>query len=259
MADSSLLFTPQFREYCDRYYEKLKPFTASGVMRPFSQKNAKEMLADINQCTEHQLAYIQDFLNRAKADFELHVAKMSHISAKQQKDIDDYRQFFADLEKKAVHASKEKEGKPSQQNSAPSSYKPSPATGQSFYESIMHILGYDATTVGASAMFYLAFAALRFMLMTPYIEQLAEYNAADPSKRFDPNNLTDQQILANLDKDSTRQQIIQAGFLPPPNLAHAFDVEFNNFMQKIGALSKQQMEDRPNQLGRRLTHPVPAA
>lgn len=249
-----MTFTPQFREFCNRYYEKLNPFTVNGAMRPFSQKYAKEMLSDINQCTEHQLAYIQDFLGKAKADFELHVTKMGHISAKKQKDIDDYRQFFADLEKKAVHASKE--GKQSPQNNAPSSYKPSQAAGQSFYESIMHILGYDATTVGASAMFYLAFAALRFMMMTPYIEQLAEYNSADASKRFDPNNLTDAQILANLDKDSTRQQIIQAGFLPRPNLAHAFDVEFNNFMQKIGAISKQQMEDRPNQLGRGLVHPA---
>lgn len=247
-------FTPQFREFCDRYYEKLKPFTANAVMRPFSQKNAKEMLNEVNNATEHQLAYMQDFLNKAKADFEMHVAKMGHISAKKQKDIDDYRQFFADLEKKVVNTSKQ--GKQSPQNNTPSSYKSSQAAGQSFYESIMHILGYDATTVGASAMFYLAFAALRFMMLTPYIEQLAEYNSADANKRFDLNNLTDQQILANLNQDSTREQIIQAGFLPPPNLAHAFDVEFGNFMHKIGAISKQQMEDRPNQLGRGLVHPV---
>lgn len=248
-----MTFTPQFREFCDRYYEKLKPFTASGVMRPFSQKNAKEVLSEVSQCTEHQLAYMQDFLGKAKTNFEMHVAKMSHISAKNQKDIDDYRQFFADLEKKVAGASKA--GKQSSQNNMPSSYRPSPVSGQSFYESIMHILGYDATTVGASAMFYLAFAALRFIMLTPYIEQLAEYNAADAAKRFDPKNLTDQQILANLNQDSTREQIIQAGFLPPPNLAHAFDVEFNNFMHKIGAISKQQMEDRPNQLGRGLIHP----
>lgn len=250
-----MTFTPQFIEFCKKEFGMLKP-VKSGLIRPFSQTDAQKMLKDISNCTSQQLEYIQEKAQKYKNKFNEHVAQLAHISKAKQDEINTYKQFFADLEKKLEQASRDtKNNSNTSQLGSNSSYKPSAPSGQSFYDSIMHILGYDATTVGASAMFFLVFSALRFMVGTPYWAQLAEYNAADAAKRFDPKNLTDEQIKMNLDKNSTRNQVIEAGFLPPPNLAHAFDVEFKTFMQKLGTISKQE-EDRPNQLGRKLLHPT---
>ncbi len=249
-----MTFTPDFIDFCNRHYGKLNPLTPTGAMRDFSQKDTQKILQDLNTCTSYQLEYIQDFAKTAKHNFDAHVAKLRNISAAKQNEINAYKQFFADLEAKLEKVSKDAGNNTNKADSRHSSYKPSALSGQSFYDSIMHILGYDATTVGASAIFFLFFSGLRFVAFSPYFEQLAEYNAVPAARRFNPGNLTTEQIKMNLDEKSTREQIIQAGFLPPPSLAHAFDVEFKTFMQKMGSVSKQE-EERPNQLGRKLIHP----
>jgi hypothetical protein len=248
-------FTPQFIDFCRRNYDKLNPLTSTGEIRPFPKADAVQMLKDLESCNQFQLQYIHEFANKSKIEFVKHVQGLRFISAAKQAEIDAYNQFFADLEKKVEAVSKHSANNPRNTNNTNSSYAVKPLSGQSIYDSMMHILGYDATTVGASAMFFMAFSALRFLVGTPYWEQLAEYNEASPEKRFDPKNLTDKQIEMNLNEDSTIDQILQAGFLPVPNLAHAFDVEFKSYMQKMGNLTKQQSEDRPNQLGYGLLHP----
>ncbi len=129
-----------------------------------------------------------------------------------------------------------------------SSYVPSASPGQSIYESMTYLLGHSPETVGSSAMFFIAFSGLRFILQSAYWEQVAEYHAA-PGLQFNPDKLSIMQIAKGLTKTSTRAKIIQAGFLPKPDLNHALEVELKNFSLKMGNLSEGSKQSALNPLG----------
>lgn len=124
-----------------------------------------------------------------------------------------------------------------------SSYKPKASTGQTYYDSTMHLLGYDATIVGSSAVFFLLFQALRFMLGSCYWEQVAEYNAAPVEARFDRNHITDAQRAQSLSEHSTPEEVLEKGFLPMPTLAQACALELQNLSAKMGGSSHDLVKD----------------
>lgn len=251
-------YTPQFEQYCKNYFTKCIPFGLATNPADFNPANTEKLFEDLDSCTQLQLQFIKDFAKTAKANFNrMYANAVLNNEEAEQKAV--FTKFFKDLDEKLKDCSKtmnkkgSSAGSQGQGQESPSSFKPSAQTGQSFYDSMMHILGYDATTVGASAIFFLAFSALRFLAGSPYWEQMAEYHY-NPAKQFKPNALTEDQIALNLHKDSTRDEIMQAGFLPPPDLASAFNVEFQTFMNKMGKMTKMQ-DNNLNQLGANLLRP----
>lgn len=246
-------YTPQFEQYCKRYFTKYIPFGLDNSLADFTPANVDKLLEDLERCDQLQLQYIKGFTKKAKAEFETAKANCRNLTEEQKLA---YSKFFADLEEKIKKctkvASKKASAAPNQGQQSHSSYKPSAQSGQSFYDSMMHILGYDATTVGASAIFFLAFSALRFIVGSPYWEQVAEYHY-NPSRQFKPDALTEEQEALNLHKNSTREEILQAGFLPPPDRASAYSIELENFMSKIGKIAKDSHHLNP--LGANLVHP----
>lgn len=241
------VYTPNFMTFCGKYYDKLNPLTSTGDIRAFSQNNADALLKDLVACTPtvDQLNIIHGFATKVKTELEKHVSTLQNISAAQQKEIDAYNQFFLKLEqtlKQMAEQNNQAAGNTRAQTKSNTSYKPAAPTGQSFYDSVINSFGYDPTVVGASAMFYMLFAGLRFLLATPYWEQAAEYSAADPAKRFDAKNITKEQSEKFLHADSTPEEVLQAGFIPKPDLAHALEVEFKNVARKMGGegLSQKQ-------------------
>jgi hypothetical protein len=233
-------YTPQFENYCKDHFAKFMPFGLdSSNTNAYTEENARNLLKSLEKCTALQLQCISEFAESAKAE-----------SQRTARNNAEYNEFFKNLDKKLKQCRKNSAAHAENaHNSSHSSYKPSAPAGQSIYEAMMHTLGYDAITVGASAMFFLAFSGLRFLVGSPIWEQMAEY-AANPEKQFNPENIRLDQIAKNLNRDSTREEILQAGFLPPPNFASAYDVEFKTFMQKVGHINKQQNEsDNLNQLG----------
>ncbi len=251
---ASVSFTPQFIEYCKQYY-KLSPLRCE-----YNEAAAQKILEAIDtRCTQFELEYIQAFYQTEKNKLDEHNKKLLVFNAvlteKETQDRDLYQAFFKNLEEKIANRLNQLAKNPNS-SSAPkhSSYQVAPLSGQSYYDAQIYLLGHDAMTLNSSAMFFLLFSALKFMALSPYLEQLAEYHQSDYDKRFDPNNLTDEQIKQNLDKNSTRDEIIQAGFLPEPSLPHGFDIEFQSFQQKMWGMAKEQMnaQQPSNLLGNRL-------
>lgn len=242
------LYTPEFVKFCLNCKQKFANLTSTDDMKALTQEEAKELLEQLNKCTAEQLHVVMSFARNAKMGLDKKIADLQNVTTKQKEAIDSYNNFFLELEKMMNKKSKEHaSGNPLENPNT--AYKSSAPSGQSFYDSIMHVIGYDATTVGASAMFFLAFSALKFMLGTSYWEQAAEYTAADPARRFDAEKVTKEQISLLLHKDSSREEIMQAGFIPKPNLAHALEVEFKTFSHKMGAIAKQATENKQDQAG----------
>ena len=239
-------FTPQFKKSCKKQYAGVN-LTGNGLPQ-YNADACDKILLSLESANQHELRFAQEWAQKARAALKNFQADAANLEA--------YKKFLTDLEEKVRKLFKQQNAKSANGSHklAGSSYLPKPLQGQSFYESIMHILGYDATTVGASAVFYLMFASLRFMVDSPYWEQVAEYNQAPKEQRFDCKNPTKDQIRANLSEDSTPEQILEAGFLPPPHLGKAYEVEFKSFMEKMGSISKKSDQDKPNQLGHKLTH-----
>ncbi len=242
------VYTTEFVKFGIACRQKLSNLTSTDEMQELSKKDADDLLEEFKKCTSEQLDVVMGFARNAKVALDEKIANLKNVSDEQQRAIDSYNAFFLDLEKIMSKKSRKKNLENMQENSN-SAYKPAAPAGQSFYESIMHVIGYDATTVGASAMFFLAFSALKFMLGTSYWEQAAEYTATEPSRRFDPVAITEEQANALLHKDSTPEDIMQAGFVPKPNLGRALEVEFKTFSEKMGAIAKQSTENRQDQLG----------
>lgn len=257
-----MTFTPKFMEFCRKNYDKLNPLTSTGDIRAFSQKDADTLLQDLTACTPtvDQLNVIHRFAIKVKTDLEKHISTLQNISGAQQKEIDAYNQFFIKLEqtlKQMAEQNNQANGNNQAQTKPNTSYKPAAPTGQSFYDSVISSFGYDPTVVGASAMFYMLFAGLRFLLATPYWEQASEYSAAEPAKRFDAKNITKEQSEKLLHAESTPEEVLQAGFIPKPDLAHALEVEFRNFAKKMGGenLSQKQGGEIPNLLRYNVNRP----
>lgn len=242
------LYTPEFIKFGMTCKQKLGHLATTNDLQPISKADAKSLLEDFNKCTIEQSHVVMSFARNAKIALDKKIADLKSVTTKQQKAINSYNNFFLELEKMISKKSREQASEQAQENTK-TAYKPAAPAGQSFYDSIMHVIGYDATTVGASAMFFLAFSALRFMLGTPYWEQAAEYTAAEPSRKFDAEKITEEQAELLLHKDSSREEILQAGFIPKPNLANALEVEFKTFAQKMGAISKQATESKQDQAG----------
>lgn len=248
-----MTFTPKFIAFCSKY-SKLNPLASNGDIRPFLQSDADTLLKDLvdENLTIDQLNVVHRFATKVKADLEEY-SKIQNLSAAKQKEIVAYNQFLETLEKKLKQMAEQQNNQTtgnSAQTKPNTSYKPAAATGQSLYDSVINSFGYDPTVVGASAMFYLAFSALRFLLATPYWEQAAEYTDADPSKRFDPEKITTEQTEKLLHAKSTPEEVLQAGFIPKPDLAHALEVEFKNVARKMGGdnMSQKQGGEIPNLL-----------
>lgn len=248
-------YTPQFEQYCKEHFAKFIPFGLANDPADYNSANREKLLEDLENCNQLQLQFIKGFTKTAKANFN-RVYENAVLDENEVKQKAAFSKFFTDLEEKIKKctkvASKKASAAPNQGQQSHSSYKPSAQSGQSFYDSMMHILGYDATTVGASAIFFLAFSALRFIVGSPYWEQVAEYHY-NPSRQFKPDALTEEQEALNLHKNSTREEILQAGFLPPPDRASAYSIELENFMSKIGKIAKDSHHLNP--LGANLVHP----
>lgn len=250
-----MTFTPKFMEFCRKNYDKFNPLASNGDIRPFSQKDADTLLKDLvaENLSADQLNVIHRFAIKVKADLDNHISTLQNISAMEQGKIDAYNQFFIKLEKTLKQMAEQQNSQATgnaAQTKPNTSYKPSATTGQSLYDSVINSFGYDPTVVGASAMFYLAFSALRLLLGTSYWEQASEYTDADPARRFDPEKITKEQTEKLLHAKSTPEEVLQAGYIPKPDLAHALEVEFKNVARKMGGdnMSQKQEGGIPNLL-----------
>lgn len=242
-----MTFTPKFMAFCSKHYDKLNPLSKTGDIRPFCQKDADTLLQELAACTPtaDQLNVIHRFATKVKTDLEKHVSNLQNVSAAQQKEIDAYNQFFVQLEKtlkQMAEQNNQSAGNTQAQTRPNTSYKQAAPTGSSFYDSVINSFGYDPTVVGASAMFYMLFSAIRLIVATPYWEQAAEYTEAEPAKRFDAKNITKEQAEKFLHADSTPEEVLQAGFIPKPDLAHALEVEFKNVARRMGGEGMSQKQ-----------------
>lgn len=257
-----MTFTPKFIEFCRKNYDKFNPLASNGGVRPFSQTDADALLQALaaENFTAEQLNVIYGFAIKVKADFDKYKESLQNISVAQQNEIDAYNQFFIKLEKTLKQMAEQQNSQTTgnaAQTKPNTSYKQAAATGQSMYDSVIASFGYDPTVVGAWATFYFGFAALKLLLGTSYWEQAAEYTDTDPAKKFDPENITTEQTEKLLHAKSTPEEVLQAGYIPKPNLAHALDVELKNIARKMGgdAMSQKQEGGIPNLLRYNVNRP----
>ena len=207
-----------------------------------------EFLRDIDkklaECNKVQLEQFNDKFQEYKKALNNHLGADKKLT-KEQKQL---AIQFLNAVNNALNAKLNGKSENTEQAPRASSYVPSASPGQSIYESMTYLLGHSPETVGSSAMFFIAFLGVRFILESAYWEQVAEYNAA-PGLQFNPNKLSMMQIAKGLTDKSTPAKIIQAGFLPKPDLDQALELELKNFSLKMGNISEQSKQSALNPLG----------